>query len=280
MPLIEQEALKPVTANPRSKAEVVLPDLSEDFIGVKLGMHTDTLGSLLRFLNGLQWEGITAILIEGRVITPSQWQSLKVHPVYRFYISSRFDRRGDAIVVPNNIEINEAEVNALARSPFTPQSLSDVVGFATGFFDVSDILRVWGGSINSSNFLLPQLGGCNQFFIGSPLLGRLELEALSRRITRHLNEQEISSQVNLLGGNLSYNWSIINIIPIIPKKNNHNKYPCTKDSLNFINGSSARLPSMTPLEKVDILPKISVSGNPYVDSYLTIIRTGRGDFLL
>lgn len=96
-----REAL-PSLETPRNTILVQLPLVNEK---VRLGMHTDSIGTLLKTFRGSAVDNqdlLDQIRIEGRVLTDLQEEQLESFPVYQFYMKGRISR-GEQLVLPDSI---------------------------------------------------------------------------------------------------------------------------------------------------------------------------------
>jgi len=177
----------PSSEVPRSTALVVLPtvevpDINNDenirTLDLRLAMHTDNMRVLLSALASLPQ--LPSLRIEGREIKGLQFEELKRHPVYQFYMNgrlqrTRFSNQQDALVylLPRDLSIDQQETGRLLDLPFSPSTLSEELGFRTFYFKASELVERWRreGAVND---FLPQLGGVNEFRIGSDSLSQRE----------------------------------------------------------------------------------------------------------
>lgn len=187
---------------PRNTALVALPavELSEEkdqnfpTRRVRLAMHTDNMRILLSALASLP--ELPFLRVEGREMSDHQSDSLMSHSVYRFYMSGRLQRarfsdQQDALVYlfPDDLNLNQQDVGRLADLPFSPSTLSRELGFKTVYFDARELVERWEreGAVNA---FLPQLGGVNEFKIGSDSLSQRQLEEIAARIARRFQDEQ------------------------------------------------------------------------------------------
>lgn len=156
-------------------------------------VHTDTMKEVLLFLSKLEPETLNALKIEGRVLNRSQWEQLENDHIYRFYMNGRADR-ADARVqryflkytIPASLQMNEAEVNRLVHTAYSPESSEATIGYRVGFYDAAFLAHLWTNKdILTPNSLIPLLGGCNRFRIGSDTLGQ-DIHQITQRLRQHI----------------------------------------------------------------------------------------------
>lgn len=261
--------------DPANTALVVLPEVTDHrerpLHGIRLSMHTDTILNLLRILHGLDMPGLK---IEGRVINSNQFDHLRSHPTFRFYMQGRMERFDGgnnpeiiALVTPKDLDLAEDEVGRLIALTFSPRSLMDEIRHQVGFYSVQDLLRRWETGAPGGDFE-PLFGGCNEFRIGSDTADEPELSALAVEISRQLRSMDANigqiplSLFNPTSPRLN---SIANIYQIQPLSK-YNFTPLDNFPLdnNFKTSKIIFTSKITPVEKFDnfnlIKPSIN-SGN-------------------
>ncbi|KKU57489.1 MAG: hypothetical protein UX80_C0015G0023 [Candidatus Amesbacteria bacterium GW2011_GWA2_47_11b] len=209
--------LLPSVEQPHRVALMALPGIEvKDEKGypirnVRLAMHTDNLGIFLSALSSSP--ELASLKIEGRVITEEQFEELKRHPVYRFYMSGRVQRARqtstlDVLIylLPRDLNVDQQEASRLLELPFSPPTLSREVGFRTGFFEARKLVEKWQREGNVNTFL-PQFGGVNELTIGSDSLSQRELEEVTARIARRFQDEQ-AALLNQASVNLN---SLINL---------------------------------------------------------------------
>lgn len=215
---------------------VDVPNINEVSVSVKkvrLAMHTDNMRILLSALS--YSPKLPQLRIEGRIISDQQFEELKRHPVYQFYMNSRLQRASssdqqDVLVClfPDNLGVDQQEASRLLELPFSPSTLSSKLGFRTGYFDARKLVEKWQtkGAVND---FLPQFGGVNEFRIGSDSLSTHELEQEAARIARRFqDEQALLLSAALIKLNPLINLSSAGLYnPLILSK-----FP-SKDNINF-----------------------------------------------
>lgn len=184
-----REAL-PSLETPRNTILVQLPLVNEK---VRLGMHTDSIGTLLKTFRGSAVDNqdlLDQIRIEGRVLTDLQEEQLESFPVYQFYMKGRISR-GEQLVLPDSIGFTPEKMARLLQEAFSPSSLEGEIGYRTGYFSVGELVDQWlsDGDVNR---LLPILGGVNEFRIGSDTLTQARLVEISRLLFQAFVDQEDS----------------------------------------------------------------------------------------
>lgn len=218
-----------LSGEPQNTVLVTLPEVSyngEVLAGIRLGMHTDTTGNLLRVLRGLACSGL---YIEGRVLTPEQQEVLSNHSAYRFYMNTRLNRFRNqdnqevvALTTPKDLNFSQEEVHSIVGLAFSPAHLMDEVGHSVGFYDVEALLEYQQSGATPSDFL-PLFGGCNEFRIGSNLLPRGILSVFARRIERELKDLDLDyGQISSISFPL-LNSGFSNVYSLPTKSLNFNK---------------------------------------------------------
>jgi len=176
---------------PRYTTTVAFPKIpieGED-MRLMLGMHTDSILTLLKTLNNLP--DLDQIKIEGRVLTTKQQSLLVDDPIYNFYLLGRISR-ASVLSFPEDLNIKPEEALSLFEIPFTPSILSDKIGHKNGYFSAKQLVFYWTET-GLPNDLLPILGGINEFRIGSDTLLKERLFQITGQISQAFIEQELSS---------------------------------------------------------------------------------------
>ncbi len=93
------------------------------------------------------------------------------------------------VFFPAGLGIDAEEIRKLRGLSFTPKSLSESIGFKTGYFPAQDMIEKWKRGEMTVNDFLPQLGGMNEFKIGSDTLSSEELERVAAKITKGIQEE-------------------------------------------------------------------------------------------
>jgi len=202
--------------------------------------------------------------IEGREITDQQFEELKRHRVYQFYMNGRVQRarlsnQQDALVylLPRDLNFDQHEAGRLLELPFSPTTLSGELGFKTVYFNARELVDRWQRE-GEVNYFLPQLGGVNEFKIGSDSLSQRELEEIAARIARRFQDEQtvllntanvnLNSLTNLTNAS-SYQSLIVS------------KFP-TQNNINF---SNSIIPIIRDKEitnnKINLFPKQSLRNN-------------------
>ncbi len=172
---------------------VELPSVEVGTTRIRLSMHTDNINGLFRVLGNLPPDQLDKLRIQGRTITDSQMQELAKHPVYRFFLSGRLTRSniGDqdllAYLMPDNLGIPNEQVIKLIQGRFSPDTLSEEIGFKTVWYDARSLVSK---RIEGANFFLPYLGAINEFEIGSDQLSNVELSEIARQIHSQLTNEQ------------------------------------------------------------------------------------------
>ncbi|MEK7185930.1 MAG: hypothetical protein AAB675_01020 [Patescibacteria group bacterium] len=143
------------TEVPRSIVRLELPEVMS---GVRLGMHTDTIGNLLRTLTDIP--EAPDLLFESRVLSPSQRRELDRNRSYRFYMSGRVVRSGNDLGIVLEAGFNPAseDVSRWASSPFSPSTLSRRIGYKVSYIDLNGRMP---GDPSDQYMLRGAIGGCN-----------------------------------------------------------------------------------------------------------------------
>lgn len=179
---------------PKNRALVVLPPIDvgpvyrREGVELRLGMHTDSVLTLLRALSRLP--DADQLRIEGRVLSKEQEKALEAHPVYRFYIQSRFDRA--RFIVPDSLRLTPEEVAELVSTGFSPSSLARQIGYKTGYFNAGELVAQWL-SEGLPNKFRPIIGGINEFQIGSDTLSPERMNQICSILCGAFSEQEFSA---------------------------------------------------------------------------------------
>ncbi len=190
---------------PRDIKIVALPNIVAGGRTMRLGMHTDSILTLLKTLKDLP--DLDQLKIDGRVLTPKQKELLNNDPIYQFYISGRMvralGRQEDIFLLPKGINLDSEKVASLLQTPFTPAVLSDKIGYETGYFSAESLVSQWQSSGYLNNFLLV-MGGTNEFNIGSDTLSDERLSQIAEKLRQAFIEQESSTP------NVTFKQQIIN----------------------------------------------------------------------
>ena len=108
---------------------VEVPDIDEEFRSrrVRLAMHTDNIRILLSALASLPQ--LPLLRIEGREITDLQFEELKRHRVYQFYMNgrvqrARFSNQQDVLVylLPRDLNFDQHEAGRLLEYMRAPKA--------------------------------------------------------------------------------------------------------------------------------------------------------------
>lgn len=178
--------MPPAKEVPRTVATVVLPEIEDPTfeVGLRLGMHTDSINTLLKTLytNPLSRE----LKIEGRILTPEQEEQLHQNPKFSFYMGSRSFR--GSLFFRSELGIDATQVAGLVTSTFEPASLAEEVGYKTGFIDASHFIDAF--LKGRPNDLVGVIGGVNQFRIGSDTLTSEQLAEIVESLRNAWTEQE------------------------------------------------------------------------------------------
>lgn len=254
---------------PRSTALVSLPtvevpDIDEEFRSrrVRLIMHTDNMRILLSALASLPQ--FPLLRIEGRKITDQQFEELKRHRVYQFYMNgrvqrARFSNQQDVLVylLPRDLNFDQNEAGRLLELPFSPSTLSGELGFKTFYFNARELVDRWQreGAVND---FLPQLGGVNEFKIGSDSLSQRELEEIAARIARRFQDEQTvlfnTANVNL--NSLTNLTNASSYQPLIVSK-----FP-TQNNIKFSDSLFPRIKDKVIINnKIDLFPKQPLINN-------------------
>ncbi len=232
MEIIDRRVFNPTftAEQPLRSALVTLPIIELQNRQIRLGMHTDTLTNLMRTLASRS--DLPNLLIQVRILTPDQWIKLSSHPACRFFMNGRLARIQQqnqeeviSCLVPNDINLTADQASDLLELPFSPETLTDELGFEYGFCRASLLQKIWLDTGNVNN-LLPYLGGCNEFLIGSNQLNPEQLRQIADNISVRLKAQDAhylnsSGQIGALNIPLLTNKlysSQYNALSINPKK--------------------------------------------------------------
>jgi hypothetical protein len=176
---------------PRNVEPVALPNIDVRGKTIRLGMHTDSILTLLKTLGNQP--DLDQLKVEGRVLTPEQGKSLANDPTYLFYLSGRTTRatgeQGYIFLLPKNMNLKQEEVAALLQTPFTPAVLSKKIGYKTGYYSAKSLISELQSSGNVAK-LLPIIGATNEFNIGSDTLNTERLSEISQEIMQAFKDQE------------------------------------------------------------------------------------------
>jgi len=197
--MVEVGELKSSPEAPKSSQVFKLPEISVNGRRVRLGMHMDTAVNFLSFLSTCP--ELLDLKLKGRVITPSQYERLRYHPTHRFYMSGRVvrarDERGADIITlisPRDLQWSAQDVLNAAKNIYSPDSLSPEIGFQVAWYEASDLTGLRFANGGMYNGILPILGGCNEFEIGSDRLSPAQLEQFSWRLGQYLYDMDIDLQ--------------------------------------------------------------------------------------
>lgn len=178
--------LAPAKEIPQTVATVMLPEIEDPElqVGLRLGMHTDSINTLLKTLytKPLSRE----LKIEGRILTPEQEEQLHQNPKFSFYMGSRSFR--GSLFFRSELGIDATQVAGLVTSTFEPASLAEELGYETGFIDASHFIAAF--LKGRPNDLVGVIGGVNQFRIGSDTLTAGQLAEIVESLRNAWTEQE------------------------------------------------------------------------------------------
>lgn len=204
----------PSMETPRNTVLVQLPPINDR---VRLGMHTDSIGTLLKALHRASEtnpELLDQLKIEGRILTGTQEAQLESSPIYQFYMRGRVTR--EQFILPDSLLFAPEKITILLQESFSPSSLKGEVGHKAGYFSARELVDQWlsDGMVNR---LLPVLGGINEFRIGSDTLTPERLAEVSGLLFQAFIDQEASkSQQPLAASSLAgfkfYSLSNLNLI--------------------------------------------------------------------
>lgn len=199
--LVTHIDLAPTSEVPSKVALITLPEVSIDGTRIRFAMHTDNMHGVLSVLENLSPDVLKKLQIEGRVINQAQFEILKEHPVYQFFMNGRVHRASisnqmDALVytMPENTGISEAQARDLIEMQFSPRSLSSEIGFEAGYYNAFDLVELFSQGIlrvTTDGELTPILGGLNEFGIGSNDLGQEQLAAIASQIHERLDQEQV-----------------------------------------------------------------------------------------
>lgn len=173
---------------PRNRHLVTFPPIESgisDF-GVRLGMHTDSIRTLLGTLHGLP--DLDQLKVEGRVLNNAQEKALVDSQKYQLYMSSRVIR--GQLLVPQSVGLTPEGIAEATQSGFSPSSLAREIGYRVGYFNARKLRDEWVTQ-GSPNILLSRFGGVNEFYIGSDTLTPQRLVQISAILHQAFVEQEI-----------------------------------------------------------------------------------------
>lgn len=179
---------------PRYVATLELPEVLQ---GIRLGIHTDTIGNLLRTLREVP--EASQLRFEARNLTPAQRATLEQNRQFRFYMSARLVRAGDdslGIALPRSFSPTEDEVKQWSTSPFTPRTLASELGYEMAYIDISGFLP---GDPEDQAKLTGAIGGCNELNIGSDTVDPTRLQQIATQIREAL--ASLDSLVRLRASN-------------------------------------------------------------------------------
>ncbi len=173
---------------PRETSLVVLPPIKTGTEGfnIRLGMHTDSMGTLLRFLR--QLPDSDQLKIEGRVLSDDQRKALEEAPIYRFYMLGRYER--GQFTVASSLGFTPEQIVGLVNSGFSPSSLGQEIGYKTGYFNAKELVEKWVEDGYRTNQFLPIMGGVNEFHIGSDTLTSERIAEITGLFHEAFTEQE------------------------------------------------------------------------------------------
>ncbi|MEK7573883.1 MAG: hypothetical protein AAB531_05690 [Patescibacteria group bacterium] len=216
------------TEIPTNIVKFELPDVMS---GVRLGMHTDTVGNLLRVL--MDFPESPDLRFEARQLNSTQRRELDRNMVYRFYMSGRFVRSGEdyGIVLPTGFSPKDGEVSRWANSSFSPSTLAREIGYRIAYIDLSGRIP---GNPQDQHILMGEIGGCNELNIGSDIVDSSRLSAIAEQIKQRLAELDIEARASnvlippsssfYILSNISKDKSLLNSF-ILQKDNYIGKYP-------------------------------------------------------
>lgn len=207
---------------PRQVQVFSLPEITVNGRKIRLGMHTDTIINFIKFLRSSP--KAVDLEIEVRKISSDQYERLQKNPLYRFYLSSRIqrvrfneiDEEVIGLVFPGNIGFSLRDAIDQIKKPFTPRSLADDYGFKSTWLTSRYLIGL--SETQTPNALLPLLGGCNEFYIGSNSLKPEELKELASEMQKYLFESDLDitrllPQIKNVLSNLLPQSSILNNPP-------------------------------------------------------------------
>jgi hypothetical protein len=164
-----------------AKTELVcLPMLSSPGGRVRLGLHVDTLLSVLKGFANIPDR--SHLHVEARVINEQQLQELRNNPISLILNARRFYRHAFAEYVANNIpNLNIEELVKTTQSVITPADLADAFGYSTVWYNTGSLVDYWQNN-NVVDGLLPLFESATAFRIGSDTLTRTQIRLAKRAV--------------------------------------------------------------------------------------------------
>lgn len=161
---------------PRNRHLVTFPPIQSELsdFGVRLGMHTDSILTLLGTLRGLP--DLDQLKVEGRVLNNAQEKALEASQKYRLYMSSRVIR--GELLVSQSVRLTPEGIAEATQSRFSPSSLAREIGYRVGYFNAKKLIDEWVAQ-GTPNTFLSRFGGVNEFYIGSDTLTPQRLAQIS-----------------------------------------------------------------------------------------------------
>lgn len=228
--VLERESIREINGTPEGQSPrynwtLVLPDVLV-ILGrrVRLGMHTDTIGNLVRILQDRYADA--DLVFQGRVLTEAQRKALEANPHYQFFMQGRVHRFiGEEVTnvlsLPRDTQLSTEAVNNLLDVTFSPSSLAHSIGFTTRYYDVGEILRMVAANKGNPNVLIPVFGGCNEVPMGSDTLRPFALGSVAIDIQERLRDMDLQARnrATMPLATLASVSSLYNLNSFGPKKN-------------------------------------------------------------
>lgn len=248
MEFVDGPELPTPLEKPRNVAVLRLPEITVANQRILLGMHTDTINNLISFFKQLPERN--ELKVEGRILTRDQWEKLRRHPIYRFFMEGRIIRaQGStgiipAFIAPQDSGLSPEQMVGLMGASYSPTSLQDELGFRSGYFAVPNLIRL---AANPNDYL-PLFGGCNEIIIASDTLDSSQLAKLSTRITGYLLEKD-TDIANFMMSPVTYSRQVGPIQPTnFYQSAGSQVIPLTKGYFDKLNKSTINIIKKDPLK--------------------------------
>ena len=196
----EQYLLSPELP-PRHIAQVT-PKMTLDGSVINSALHTDNLGRLMRLLLNSE-NASSQIQIRVRLLTPKTWKEIQADPLFKLFLGGRYERVkyidnnqkeivDKGFITPRGVSFTAHQIKEYLSKGQRPETLAEEKQFdyQVGFIPVDELKKIY--LERTANGLMPFLGGCTTFEIGSDTLTREQLLEISQRIGMGLSEGDLS----------------------------------------------------------------------------------------
>ncbi len=179
--------LNVITLEPKRVETVRLPMINTPIGNVRLGIHTDSMLSLLKALYSLDEKD--DLLIEGRIISDQQDKVLQEHPLFLLFDTRRFGRVLMTQQLVKYLRQQGEKELSIDDVFFTARSIRDDIDHSVGWYNADEMVKEWSQTW-TPNHMLPILRGVSAIHIGSNTFTQDQLEKINKKIVERILEED------------------------------------------------------------------------------------------